>query len=182
MPCGRNPITGLNVCRQCGGGAKQARAAGRRRTAAAAAEKIVATYGIKADTNPVEALLDEVQWTAGHVAWLREQVQNIEAEALTWGKVEEVDKHATEFAGTDITHAAKVNVWLDLYQRERAHLVAVCKTAIGAGIAERQVRLAEAHGAIIVEVIRGILDDLDLTAPQRLVAAEAVPRRLRAVA
>ncbi len=140
------------------------------------------TYGRPIDTNPVEALLDEVRWTAGHVAYLRDKVRELEAEALVWGKTEQVEKTATEFAGTDTTEAAKPNLWLTLYQAERKHLVDVCKAAIGAGIAERQVRLAEQQGQMIVGVIQAILGDLKLSAEQRALVPEVVPRHLRAVA
>ena len=55
---------------------------------------------------------------------------------------------------------ARPSVWLELYQKERTHLVAVCATALKCGIAERQVKLAEQHGRLIAEVIRGVLSDL----------------------
>jgi hypothetical protein len=161
------------------GGATESHKAAAQRTLA---ERAVKTYGLALDINPVDALLDEVRWTAGHVAWLRERVQEIEREALVWGRTEVVDKGAGEFIGVDTTEAAKPNVWLSLYQVERKHLVDVCKTAIGAGLAERQVRMAEAAGEQLVQVIRAILDDLGLSPAQRALAVESVPRRLRAVA
>lgn len=55
---------------------------------------------------------------------------------------------------------ARPSVWLELYQKERTHLVAVCATALKCGIAERQVKLSEQHGRLIAEVIRSVLDDL----------------------
>jgi hypothetical protein len=140
------------------------------------------TYGQKIDTNPVDALLDEVRWTAGHVAWLRERVQEVERDALIWGRTEVVDKGAGEFIGVDTTEAAKPSVWLVLYQQERKHLVDVCKTAIAAGLAERQVRMAEREGEQLVQVIRAILADLRLSPDQQALVAEVVPRHLRAVA
>jgi hypothetical protein len=149
-------------------------------TAALAAEAVI-TYGLPRDISPTDALLEEVRYTAGHVAWLRERVREIEAADLVWGRTEEVDRGSGEFAGTDVTHAAKPNVWLELYYRERAHLVAVTKAAISAGIEERRVKLAEDQGALLVKVIRGILGDLDLSAAQNAKVTEVVPRHLRAV-
>jgi hypothetical protein len=132
--------------------------------------------------SPTEALLDEVKWTAGHVAWLRLQVQELERDALTWGKTEEVNKGSGEFTGLDVTHAAAPNIWLDLYQRERKHLLDVCKTAITAGIEERRVRLAESQGEMLATVIQAILDDLGLTPDQAARVPDIVPRHLRSVA
>lgn len=150
----------------------------------ALAEQAVKTYGLPLDVSPTEALLDEVKWTAGHVAWLRVQVQELERQALVWGKTEEVDKGASEFTGVDITHAAVPNVWLELYRVERKHLLDVCKAAIACGIAERQVRLAEQQGALLASVIRAVLGDseLGLTPEQQTRAPAVVVRHLRAVA
>lgn len=169
---------GVGRCRNHGGCTPTHVVAGQR----ALAEQAVATYGLPVDVSPPEALLDEVKWTAGHVAWLRAQVQALEREALAWGLTKREDQGATEFPGVNVTEQAVPNVWLDLYQRERKHLLDVCKAAIGAGLAERQVRLAEQQGAMLASVIRGILDDLGLTPEQAARVGEVVPRHLRAVA
>ncbi|MGH9175610.1 MAG: hypothetical protein ACRD1H_14690, partial [Vicinamibacterales bacterium] len=99
-----------------------------------AAEKAVAMYGLPIDISPAEALLEEVRWTAGHVAWLRMRVQEIEESDLVWGVTQEVHKASGEHPGTDTTKAAAPNVWLDLYDRERKHLVGVCAAALKAGV------------------------------------------------
>lgn len=179
--CKRYPVDGGLRCKHHGGNSPQALRKAAERVAAREAEKILATYGQKADTNPVEALLEEVRWTAGHVAWLRERVQELEHKQLTWGRTTEVDKGSGEFPGVDVTQAAVPNVWLDLYQRERKHLVDVCKAAIGAGIEERRVRLAEQQGDLIVVVLQGILADLMLTADQQALVPEVASRHLRAI-
>jgi len=145
------------------------------------ARRAVATYGLPREVDPAVALLEEVHRTAGHVAWLQEKVREFDEDDLVWGVVEEVDKGSGEFTGTDVTKASKPNVWLDLYRSERKHLTDVCKTALAAGIAERQVRLAEQQGALIGSVIQRILDDLGLTAEQRALVPSVVPRHLRAV-
>jgi hypothetical protein len=146
------------------------------------AEDAVVTYGLRRDISATEALLEEVQWTAGHVVWLREQVAALESGDLVWGVTEQVEKTATEFTGVDTTHAATVNVWLELYYRERKHLVDVCKAAITAGLEERRVKLAEAQGQIVVGVFRRILGRLDLSDAQSRIAAVVVPEELRRAA
>lgn len=147
------------------------------------ARQAVVTYGLPRDISPTEALLEEVRYTAGHVAWLRGKVQEIEQDKnLVWGVTEQVKREATEFPGVDSTVSARPNVWLELYYRERKHLVDVTKAAISAGIEERRVKIAEAQGALLVKVIRGILDDLGLSAEQQARVQDVVPRHLRAVA
>jgi hypothetical protein len=148
----------------------------------AEARKAVETYGLRRDISATDALIEEVQWTAGHVAYLRERIRELEAANLVWGKTEEVDKGASEFTGIDVTHAAVPNAWLQLYRDERKHLVDVCKAAISAGIEERRVRLAEAQGAIVVDVIRRILARLELSEGQSRLVPMVVPEELRRAA
>jgi hypothetical protein len=151
------------------------------------ARDLVETYGRKVETTATEALLDEVQWTAGHVAWLRDRVREIEnletdpgsgEHPLVWGKT----RRKTGGEDWGETEEAAPSIWLKLYQQERTHLVKVCSEAIRAGIEERRVRLAEQQGALVAQVIRAILTDLDLSAEQQARIPEIVPRHLRALA
>jgi hypothetical protein len=175
-------VTGQRVCNTHGGSSPQAKAAAERRIQTAKAESAVTTFGLPREIDPRDALLEEVYRSAGAVDFLREQVQALEPEEVVWGKSEEVDKEAGEFPGTDVTRKAAVNVWVELYNRERKHLVDVCKTAIAAGIEERRVRLAEQQGSLLAGVIKAILGDLDLTTEQQSRVPVVVPRHLRAVA
>jgi hypothetical protein len=169
---------GTGRCKLHGGSTASHKAAGR----VAMANAAVATFGLPREIDPRDALLEEIYRTAGAVDWLHEQVQMLEAEQVTWGKSEEVDKGAGEFTGVDTTHRSAINVWVELWQKERKHLVDVSKAAIAAGLEERKVRLAEQQGAMLASVIKNILGDLDLNADQQRRVAEVVPRHLRAVA
>ncbi|MEV7034625.1 HGGxSTG domain-containing protein [Streptomyces sp. NPDC093272] len=186
--CPNPSMKGQHVCRYHGGLAPQALKAAEGRIMEAKVRQLVTTYGLKIETTPTQALLDEVQWTAGHVAWLRERVQEIESAAvaqgtdgehpLVWGVTRQ--KTGGEDAGT--TEEAAPSVWLKLYQAERAHLVKVCSEALRAGIEERRVKLAESQGALVAHAIRAILADLGLSDEQQARVTEVVPRHLRALA
>lgn len=65
---------------------------------------------------------------------------------------------------------------------ERDRCANFAAKAIAAGLAERQVRLAEQQAALIVGVIRGVLGDLNLSPDQAALVGEVVPRHLRAIA
>jgi hypothetical protein len=145
------------------------------------ARRAVDTYGLPREVTPDVALLEEVHRTAGHVAWLAEVVAKIEHDDLVWGKTEEAEKTATEFSGVDTTYKAVPNIWLTLYQQERKHLAAVAKAAIDAGIAERQVRIAEQQGQMLAKVINRVLDALALTGEQKARVPEVVPQILRSI-
>jgi hypothetical protein len=134
-------------------------------TAREAASDAVATYGLPREVEPAQALLEEVHRTAGHVAWLAQVIN-----AGTPGDLSQWSE-----AGR------KPSVFVDLYQGERAHLARVAKSALDAGIAERQVRMAEAQGELLAGVIRRVLDALDLTPEQAARVPQIVPAELRAI-
>jgi hypothetical protein len=181
--CKRAPSVGLDKCAtHCGLSKAERDRAAAVYLAEQEARKAVETYGLPRDISPTEALLEEVRYTAGHVAWLRAQVQALESKDLVWGMTEQVEKSATEFPGVDVTSSATASMWLELYYRERKHLVDVCKAAVSAGCELRRVQLAEAEGALVARVIRAILGDLMLTAEQQARVPEVVPRHLRALA
>ncbi|MEY2243193.1 hypothetical protein AB8A21_09655 [Streptomyces sp. BF23-18] len=178
---------GAGHCKLHGGSTRSQAVSAVPRAIEARARVLVQTYGAPIETTATQALLDEVQRTAGHVAWLGDRVREIESvevagtgseHPLVWGVTKE--KSGGEDRGT--TEEAVPSVWVRLYQQERAHLVKVCSEAIRAGIEERRVRLAEAQGVLVAQAIRAILADLDLTAEQQMRVPEIVPRHLRALA
>lgn len=142
----------------------------------AIAKQAVVTYGLPIEIDPKDAVLQEVYRTAGAVAYLQERVRALELDDLVWGRTEEVDRLSGEFPGTDTRRQAVPNAWLVLYQQERKHLVAVCKTAHDMGIERRRIELAEAMGAQLAAVMRAVLNGLGLT-PQQW---ELVPTLLAA--
>lgn len=184
--CANTPNEGATRCWRHGGSSPQAKRAAERRIAEQEAKNIVTkavrTLGLPIDIDPGKALLDEIHWTAGHVAWLREKVQELEAEQLVWGKTQ-TDQGVGPQGIVDITtEKAGPTVWYELYMKERDHLAKVCSLALRAGIEERKVKLAESQGALVADVIRRILGALGLTPEQQQMVPEIVPRELRALA
>jgi hypothetical protein len=70
----------------------------------------------------------------------------------------------------------------DLEAKERERCANFATKAVAAGLAERQVRLAERQGELLAQVIRSVLDELGLSADQMELAPEIVRRHLTAVA
>jgi hypothetical protein len=117
---------------------------------------------------PHEALLMEVQRTAGHIQWLAERIASIGEES----EIEALQQWTIM--------GIKPSFWLETYQEERKHLVQVSKAAIQCGVAERQVQLAEEQGKLLAMAIRAILWDaqLDLTPQQQARAPQIIRRHL----
>jgi hypothetical protein len=181
--CKRAAVVGASVCSMHGGKAPRVRYAAQQRVAAAAAVRAVATFGLPRTVDPHVALLEEIARTAGHVDWLGEVVAGLEREKVTFGVTQHVVGRGPDGPINQVTQSAQINVWVELYQKERTHLVAVCKAAISAGVEERQVALAEEQGAMVVAVLRAVFADaeLGLTVEQHRAAQIVAARHLRAV-
>lgn len=176
--CKRYPIRGGTVCAIHGGKTPVVVAAAKRRLEETEAEKAVVLFGARRDVMPGDALLEEVQWTAGHVGWLRLKVQELEARDLEWNLTREQDTKD----GMMERHDASPSVWYSLYERERKHLVAASTAALRAGVEERRVRLAESQGQQVAAVIQRVLDGLGLSEVQLGLVPTVVPAALRAIA
>lgn len=173
-----HPPGGTVCTRYHGGGAPQVRAKTKAREEKRRAEAMVATYGLPIDIAPQDAILAEVHRCAGSIAWIESRLQDLSPSDLIWGTTKV--KTGGDDRGT--TEEAVPHVLLKIYQDERDRLVRVCAVALRAGIEERQVKLAESQGAMVVKALRAILADLQLTAAQKALVADVVPRRLREVA
>lgn len=121
------------------------------------------------DADPGEALLEEVQRTAGHVAWLAKEISERE------GPEEGAEP---EEASAERLRLSSLRV---LYREERDHLVRVCQVALNAGVEERRVRLAEQLGDQLANVLDAIFGELELTPKQRKQAPAIVRRHLFAI-
>jgi hypothetical protein len=128
-------IKGGKVCVSHGGAAGQVRAKADERLAQAAASQAVARYGLPREVDPHSALLEELWRTNGYVAWLELELGQDESRRVE-------------------------GVWPQRLLEERRHFHGVARDCIRAGIEERRVTLAEQQGALLAQVIRGVLSDL----------------------
>jgi hypothetical protein len=181
--CKRYRSPGTTVCVKHGAGAPQVRRKAAERVKLEAAARAAATFGLPREVAPDQALLEEIARTAGHIDWLGGIIEALDPKAVVWGTSKTEDVGASEFTGVNTTEQAAVNVWVELYQRERTHLVVVCKAAISAGIEERRVKLAEQHGALLADVLRSVFADpeLGMSDEQRRAAPDVIRRHLAVV-
>lgn len=134
------------------------------------ASELTAFYGEPIETNPIDALLNEVNRTAGHVEYLRRHIAGMSIEVPP-----ELTKKQAANMGLPPEQAG----WIALYLSERAHLVRVAAAALNAGINERLVQIAEHQGARLADTVDQILASLNLTPAQQALIPEVVPNALR---
>ena len=138
------------------------------------AKKARDTLGLPVEIDPATALLEEVWRSQGHVVWLGEMVKRLRAKDLSWGRTKR------DHQGT--TYEAKTNAYVALYNDERKHLVRVSAEAVKAGVEEKRLSLEESRANLIVTMLAGIFDDLDLTEEQGAKLDELVPKALLMIA
>lgn len=171
-PCQRRPIPGGRVCYLHGGHTRHIKSA-----AVVRHELTKWTLGQAVD-DPGEIMLRLVTQSAARVQRYSEEVSRmVEAEpnlqrALIGNAYGEFGKQGEYVKGL---------VALENLERDRC--ANFCRIAIAAGIAERQVRLAERQGQLITELLRAVLADpaLGLTPTQQGIVPSLVRRHLESV-
>lgn len=173
------------------GGATTAHVVAARRIEASAA---CATLGIKVKTTPAQALLDEVLETAGNVAFYRGLVADLPThpgadeyhppqskdEAGYWTRGEP-GVYGRTYHGSGVpTGEGKPHVLVQLYNDERKHLVVAVAAALKANVDDRAVKVMEAYGTQVAEVVRATAVELGHD-PGSVEVRAALRRALQAV-
>lgn len=117
-------------------------------------------FGQAIDVDPAEAILAVVHLSYGHLCWLR-----------------------SEIAGYEDKSVFDAQVLLRMYDNERDRVARISKAALDAGIAERQIKLAEHWGGVLAELLQGIFADpeLGMSARQNELLPAVLRRHLVAV-
>ena len=171
--CTKAAIRGGTVCESHGGGAPQVKAAAARALAAAKASAATARLGLRVEGDPIAHMLDVIAYQAGMVAYWRSVVEALDDDSLTWGATKVND------GPTGTTEEAKPHIAYSLLDEAQSKLVRYCAEALKAGVAERQVRLAEQQGSLMSALQRAVLSRmldavLGLLAEHGVTGAEVV--------
>lgn len=163
------------------------------------ARAAMVTYGHPVDVESgSDSLWEELRYTAGHVEWLRLQIQALPPEAITWGvskrksegvaalsveaTEEGVDLDLVPSVGVETTESAGVHALVKLYLEERKHKVEVAATIVKIGLDERRVRLEEEKGALLVVGLQWLFTELGLSAKKLELANQLAITMLRSLA
>jgi len=138
-PCAAPAMRGNTRCYKHGGASS--RKANARRIATQKLGEAVAQYGLPVyDSDPGQALQDEIDRSVGNVEFLAMRLRDAGVEELVG-----VTTSETKDGGIDAYTMRRVEgvlgPWTELFLKERAHLHAVTKTALSVGLAERRLEL-----------------------------------------
>lgn len=141
--------------------------------------------GPAVDIEPMDALLLCVRIAAGEVAYTTWKISCLEEEEATWQSESVIEREAhggekaESYTETQRSNSAMLNIWITARSGATDRLARYSKMALDAGIAERQLQLAETAGDNLAIGIRGVLDGLGLTAEQEQKAPELVRTMLQ---
>lgn len=127
----------------------------------AAASEAATIMGVELDVDPHDALLTCVRIAAGEVAYCSSLIADLEKPMVM-----------TPFG-------EMLSIWITTRQKATMALAKYCKMALDAGVAERQVQVAERYGEMLATLISGILADLKLTKAQQKEAPTVVRKHLQ---
>lgn len=140
-----------------------------------------AVMGTAIDVDPWEALLWCVRITAGEVAYATQKVRDLDPQDALARPETETEREIQSGPGASYEKQIgpwELNIWIKVRQQATERLAKFSKMALDAGVAERQVQLAEGTGEHLATAIQAILTGLQLTAEQETRAPELVREAL----
>lgn len=133
-------------------------------------------FPIPESMSPIDVLTDELKRSAAFCFWIESKMAEWEDELIPLGEANYDDKGSMQTADTN------EKAWLDVWQRERAHLARVAKLCIDAGVTERQVALAEKQAELMFTLINEAFTQLGLTEAQQRQVPHIMPALIRRLA
>lgn len=131
--------------------------------------------GIAIDIDPMDALLACVRIAAGEVAYSTYRVGQLRSDEAVGNVVSVKERplnlgkegeHASERVEEVTTDAPNLHIWIRVRDNCLDRLAKFSKMALDAGVAERQVQMAEGMGDTLALHLRKVMDGLNLTAEQ----------------
>lgn len=152
---------------------------GRVHAAREEAKAAAVVMGAPLDIDPHEALLHCIRITAGEVAYATAMVGDLDVDQAVDELVTTSTRSTADGTTTEETRRPKeLHVWIRVRQDAVDRLARYSKMALDAGVAERQVRLAERYGTSIARLLGGVLEGLELSPEQQARAPEVVRRAM----
>jgi hypothetical protein len=129
----------------------------------AAANEAAAIMGAELDIDPHDALLQCIRITAGEISYCSTLIGDLDEPMVM-----------TPFG-------EMLSIWITTRQKAIERLAKFSKMALDAGVAERQVQVAERYGEMLATLVSGILGDLKLSKAQQKEAPAVVRKHFQLI-
>lgn len=176
------PLKGGFLCRFHGGNSAPVRAAAAKRAQEAEAARQLIRFKKLPGAEPTGQLLELVQYQAGIVNWWRGKVEEVEEADLIYSLVGESEEETRFGTFTKMQRRAGAHATYKLLRESQQDLASYASQALRAGIAERQVAIAERQGSVFAGAQRAILSRLLDSLGEWFDAQGADPTTTRALA
>jgi hypothetical protein len=130
--------------------------------------------GTAIDVDPMDALVWCVRITAGEVAYATYKVEQLTPQDEIVTPVQTLDREGGRITQEVTTFPEELNLWIKIRQSSVDRLARFSKMAIDAGVAKRQLELAEEAGDALAASLRLVLDGLALSPEQERLAPDLV--------
>jgi hypothetical protein len=157
--------SGTGRCKLHGGSSPQAELSGQ----VFLARREAVVMGVPLDIEPHNAILECIRIAAGEVQYASDRIAELEPEQAV-GRMTSTHTRPLDLGkeGEDPSHIVEevkieqpaLHIWIVARRQAMDRLVQYSAVAIKAGIEERRVKLAESQGQLLVQVIRGVLQEL----------------------
>lgn len=132
-------------------------------------------FDIPEDIAPDDAVFEELRRSVAFVRFIESRMVEWAPTLVTLGIQNYDDKSALQQLPTE--EAA----WLEVWQRERAHMLRVAKTLSDMGFDERRIALAESQADVVFTLLEKVFDALGLTEEQQARIPRIMPSIIAAV-
>lgn len=142
-----------------------ATAANERTAAIHLAKRELQVMGKPLPIHPIDAILQCVSIAAGEVQYASDRIAELREDTAVGPEVStrplKLEKGAEDRTERVEDHGpVTLNIWIKVRHDAMDRLAHYSKVALAAGVAERQIRLAEQQAQLIATAVRGILTDL----------------------
>jgi hypothetical protein len=160
QPCRKSPRLGAMVCSKHGGEAPNAKALAERRLAAATADWELKRFAEinGEDVDPASTMADALRSKTSQAIYLRTVVNGLSQPGL-----KQIDSSG---------RFERPSVWVDMLWTVERDLVAICKTMVDIGFAERQARYVDAQAMLLLAGLQWMRRELGLADDDRWDTAE----------
>lgn len=144
------------------------------------AHEAAVVMGYPIDIDPMEGLLLVIKISAGEIAYCTDRIWELSPKkaVIKHKKVVSRASDMESYEEVEQSNEASLNIWILARQSAMDRFAKFCKMAIDAGVAERQVAVAEGLGQQMGHLINSVLGELGLSDKQKELAPDVVQKHL----